>query len=109
MRKIPRAAESLKNSSQVGTGQMNSIQKKANPRTNSGRRAAKWKARAVPQSCATEVGGGDPSLRDEGVEVAHVILESICDVWFARLTKADEVRSNTMRDLGDMGMTLRHR
>jgi hypothetical protein len=41
-----------------------------------------------------EVGGVDPHFRDEGVEIARVVLEAIGDAGLARLAKADEVGSD---------------
>ena len=76
---------------------------KETARTKSGRRAARSKASAVPQSWADEIGGADLRLGDEGVEIARVILEPIGDVRLARLPEADQVRGDAMGNLGDEG------
>jgi hypothetical protein len=74
---------------------MNSM--KASPRTNSGRRAARWKARAGPPILRDEISLIDTRRGDEPIEIAHVVLEAVRDLGLAGLTETDEVRRNAVR------------
>jgi hypothetical protein len=54
-----------------------------------------------------EIGRADPGLGNKGVEIARVILEPIGDGRPARLTEADQVGGDAMRNVGDDGIMLR--
>ncbi len=81
LRKISRSALSRKNSSQVATGRVNSI--KAKPRTKSEATRCKMERQCCPPILGDEVGRANLRFRNEGVEVTHVILETIRNVRFA--------------------------
>jgi hypothetical protein len=78
---------------------MNSM--KANPRTKSGGCAAKVEGESRSPILHNEVDRPDPRLRDERVEIAHMILEAIGRYLACPMAEANEIRGDAMRDLRD--------